>query len=236
MSRALPRRPHLDSLHKQARQLFRAHRSADPEAVQRIRSCIPRLRHASDAAILQEPFRFQSAQCVLAREYGFSNWSKLVQAVDIVRQAETAMLADVDDGLKRGQPIHVLVPEYLADEVAERLSQHCGAQRPLRVHRTERVDNEALIADLTAASVVVSSPDALAFPVMYERLYSPEDLHPLTRLLGQAHAFVNVRRRDERTPLIISGPNSETGEVRDLASMFLTEFYGLYGSMADHRY
>ena len=236
MSRALPRKPHLESLRKQARQLVRAHRAAEPEAIERIRQHIPRLRQASDAVILQEPFSLQAAQCVLAREYGFSNWSSLGEAVDVVRQAEAAMLAEVDDCLRRDQPIHILVPDHLVDEVFERLSEHCGTAPLQRIRRLDRLDNETLVADLARAAVVVGSPDAVGFPVMYERLHSRDDLHPLARLLSGAHAFVNVRRRDERTPLIISGQDEETGEVRDLISMSLTELYTLHGSMADYRY
>ena len=146
------------------------------------------------------------------------------------------MLAEVDDCVRRDQPIHVLVPDHLVDEVFERLSEHCGASPLLRIRRSDRLDSEALVADLTRAAVVVGSPDAVGFPVMYERLDSPDDLHPLARLLSGARAFVNVRRRDEQTPLIIAGQDERTGEVRDLISMSLTELYTLHGSMADYRY
>ena len=71
---------------------------------------------------------------------------------------------------------------------------------------------------------------------MRERLQKPEGPLDFERLLSGAHAFVNVPFRDEKTPSIISGLDEETGVVRELISMYLTEFYGLYGAMIDHRY
>ncbi|MEW6754286.1 MAG: hypothetical protein AB1505_25380 [Candidatus Latescibacterota bacterium] len=239
MSRALPPRPHLDSLRKQARQLCRGLQAADPEALRRIRDSMPQLRRASDAEIAAQGLSLQSAQCVLAREYGFANWAELCRAVDILRQAGPAMVQETDEALARGQSLHVLVPERVAAEAHERLAAHCGGDRVLRIERWVehggRIPRDALLAALAPAPVVVSPPNALAFEIMYERLEAPAGPHPLAGLLGQCRAFVNVPAGDERTPLIISGPDGKGG-ARDLISMYLTEFYGLYGSMADHRY
>ena len=236
MSRALPRRPHLDSLRKQARQLVRMHRAAEPEAAERIRKYMPRSHRVPEATLQQDPFTFQSAQCVIAREYGFHNWGELVKAVDIIRQAQQAMLDEVDGALKRGQPIHVLVPRHVSQEVLVQLAEHCG---PAQVHEVEwpkESPDDVFASDLANAPVVVGSPDALAFPIMYERLRGPDAERALARLTGESHAFVNVPSSDERSPLIISGRDQETGVVRDLISMHLTEFYEFYSSMADHRY
>ena len=72
---------------------------------------------------------------------------------------------------------------------------------------------------------------------MYERLEKPEGPLGFEELLSKAHAFVNQALQDGiLTPLIISGPDEETGRSRDLISMYLTEFYALYGSLADYRY
>ena len=236
MSRALPRKPHLDSLRKQARQLVRAHRAANSEAVQRIRKYMPQLRHVPEAALLQGPFSFQSAQCVLAREYGFHNWGELVKAVDVIRQAEQAMLDEVDSALKRGQPLHVLVPKHVSQEVLERIVEHCGPAQVLGFQWPKKRPDDVLASDLANARVVVGSPHALAFPIMYERLQDSGAQPALTGLVSESRAFVNVPSSDERSPLIISGQDQATGVVRDLISMHLTEFYELYGSMADHRY
>ncbi|MFA6110373.1 MAG: hypothetical protein WDA75_16525 [Candidatus Latescibacterota bacterium] len=237
MSRALPPNPHLDVLRKQARQLFRAYRDGDAEAFGRIRAYIPELRQASDAAIVQQKLSLQSAQCVLAREYGFYNWAELSKAVGIMRQAGPAMLQEADDCLGRGQPIHVLVPEHVADEVWGWLAGHCGSERVLRIFRDSRTPYDTLTAALTKAAVVVGCPHAVAFAVIYERLGQPYAGNlGVIELVAIARAFVNVPFSDERSPLVISAPEGDTDVMRDLASMYLTAFYPLYGSMADHRY
>ncbi len=238
MSRALPRKPHIDSLKKQARQLLQAHREGRSESLRSIRTYMPHLGSLSDEAVLQRPFTLQQAQCVLSREYGFSNWAELVRAVEIIRQAESAMLSQVDAALRKDQPIHVLIPGYMAADIAQRLIAHCGQDRVLLVPRT-RISQEPInvwIDRIAEAAVVVSHPGELGFLHMRERLQKPEGPLDFERLLSGIHAFVNVPFRDEKTPAIISGLDEETGVVRELISMYLTEFYGLYGSMLDHRY
>ena len=190
MSRALPRKPHIDSLKKQARQLLQAHREGQPESLCSIRTYMPHLGSLSDEAILQRPFTLQQAQCVLSREYGFSNWAELVRAVEIIRQAESAMLSQVDAALHKDQPIHVLIPGYMAADVAQRLTAHCGQDRVLLVTR-ESLESVAVWIDRIAeAAVVVSHPGELGFMHMYERLQKPEGPLDFEQLLSRVHAFV----------------------------------------------
>ena len=236
MSRALPRKPHIDFLKKQARQLLQAHREGQPESLRSIRTYMPHLGSLSAEAILQRPFTLQQAQCVLSREYGFSNWAELGRAVEIIRQAESAMLNQVDTALRKGQSIHVLIPERTAADIATRLTAHCGQDRVTLVLQTGEEPVDVQIARIAAASVVVSHPGELGFLHMRERVQKPEGPLDFEGILPGIHAFVNVPFSDEKTPLILSGWDEETDTVRDLISMHLTEFYGLYGSMMDHRY
>ena len=114
MFKQLPRKPHIDSLKKQARQLLKAHQSAQPDAATRIKAHFPRLSTASESAILEAEFSYQDAQYALAREYGFDDWSKLVMTVEILRQ--------VDAAIQQSQPVHVLAPTPQdAEDMAERL-------------------------------------------------------------------------------------------------------------------
>ena len=214
----------------------KAYQSAQPEAAQRIRAYVPRLRAASDPAIFQAEFTLQSAQCVLAREYGFSNWVQLVEAVETIRRAGSDLLPRVDTALQKDQSIHVLIAAHTTEDIAQRLAVHCGQDRVTLVPRKDWGPLDACLSRIAAAAVVVSSPDALAFLTMYERLEKPEGPWAYEEILAKVHAFVNVRLQDEQTPLIISGPDGETGGSRDLISMHLTEFYGFYGSITDHRY
>lgn len=70
-SRRLPERPSVDQLRKQAKDLLRAWRDGDASVVERVHV------HKPQAA---EPV-LADAQLVLAREYGFESWPKLVHHV-----------------------------------------------------------------------------------------------------------------------------------------------------------
>jgi hypothetical protein len=67
----LPERPSLEQLRKQAKDLLRAWRDGDPPVLARIRAQKPK---ATDPMLAD-------AQLVLAREYGFDSWPKLVHHV-----------------------------------------------------------------------------------------------------------------------------------------------------------
>ena len=75
MASTLPPRPHLDHLRRQARDLLRALRAADPAALAR----------AAPYRIGTPPQpapQLAAAQLVIAREYGFASWPKLVEEVE----------------------------------------------------------------------------------------------------------------------------------------------------------
>ena len=63
--------PNIENLRKQAKALLRDWRKDDPEAVSRV----------SEHYSQNEDFGLQEAQFVLAREYGFRNWSVLLEFV-----------------------------------------------------------------------------------------------------------------------------------------------------------
>ena len=67
----LPERPSLQHLRKQAKELLQQLRSGDPSATARLRTY---------KAILADPI-LADAQFVLAREYGFESWPKLVHYI-----------------------------------------------------------------------------------------------------------------------------------------------------------
>jgi uncharacterized protein len=79
----LPARPDLDQLRRQAKDLLRAARRGDPDAVARINA-------AGERIILS------SAQLALAREYGFASWAGLkleVERRDILNSRDLSRLA-----------------------------------------------------------------------------------------------------------------------------------------------
>ncbi|MFT5088572.1 MAG: hypothetical protein ACI8PG_002937 [Planctomycetota bacterium] len=80
-ARTLPPNPSLDHLKKQARDLLKAYQSGDAETLARLRASVPQLAAASDAEIQNAKFALHDAQRILAREYGFENWTDLARAV-----------------------------------------------------------------------------------------------------------------------------------------------------------
>ena len=68
----LPARPSLAQLQKQAKDLLRLHRAADPTAIARFDA----IRQPTGAPILAD------AQFVIAREYGFDTWAKLKHHIE----------------------------------------------------------------------------------------------------------------------------------------------------------
>ena len=77
----LPPNPNLEHLKSQAKKLLKAYRGDSDDAIDRIRSFFPRLANAADVEIQQAEFGLQDAQLVIAREYGFENWSRLKERV-----------------------------------------------------------------------------------------------------------------------------------------------------------
>jgi ankyrin repeat protein len=77
---SLPERPALDKVRRHARELQRAARAGDPDALARIRDHHP--GPVPDAAAL----RRSDAQLVVAREYGFASWTRLRRYLDAVAE------------------------------------------------------------------------------------------------------------------------------------------------------
>jgi hypothetical protein len=97
VSRGLPERPHLDVPKREARELLKAWRAGSPEALDRIRHRHPKFREADHAAISAAKFLLSDAQLVLAREYGFSNWTGLKERVNANTVARLLQDAIRDD-------------------------------------------------------------------------------------------------------------------------------------------
>jgi ankyrin repeat protein len=80
MSKPLPLRPDLEQLKKQAKELVKSHKAGSLEALQRIQENHPGFSAASKAG----KFSLSDAQLVLAREYGFTGWSRLKEHVESI--------------------------------------------------------------------------------------------------------------------------------------------------------
>ena len=76
--------PNLEQLKKQAKDLLKAHKAADPRAALRLRHSDPDLAGCSDTEIFQGKFALKDAQRIIAREYGFDRWADLKRHVEAV--------------------------------------------------------------------------------------------------------------------------------------------------------
>lgn len=99
--KALPARPSLESLQKQAKQLTRDVKKADTSAIERVRAQLP------ESGL---PLSLRDAQLVIAREYGYSGWRDLTAEVArrsghglawAVGEARRVIHDNDIDGLKR---------------------------------------------------------------------------------------------------------------------------------------
>ncbi len=83
-TRSLPDRPNLDQLKIQANELQRGHHDGDRSAGARIGAHHPGMKALSVENVLERPLALADAQLVIAREYGFSNWTQLKQHVEAI--------------------------------------------------------------------------------------------------------------------------------------------------------
>ncbi|MDB4881437.1 MAG: Ankyrin, partial [Gemmatimonadetes bacterium] len=93
-SRALPPRPDLAQQKKQAKELLHAFLAGDPEARKRVRAALPDKQHIALA----------DAQFVLAREYGFTDWSALKQHIDAHVESTRTPLQRLHEAFRRRDP------------------------------------------------------------------------------------------------------------------------------------
>jgi len=81
MARQLPDRPNLDQLKNQAKDLLRAARAQDTDALRRFR-VLPAFVKRSDAELARASLGLHDAQSVIAREHGADSWNDLRERVE----------------------------------------------------------------------------------------------------------------------------------------------------------
>ena len=84
MYRQLPALPSLTQQRHLAKDLCKAWKRGDLEALQRLRDQHPRPQKAAGDGIAPYRFRLSDAQLVLAREYGFACWNDLKQRIELL--------------------------------------------------------------------------------------------------------------------------------------------------------
>ena len=126
--RPLPDSPDLDQLKRQAKDLLRAARDADPAAMPRFRA-LPALQHASDDDLARASLALHDAQSVIAREHGFPSWNALRERVEeLTLDFDTAAREFVVEPLAAIAPGWRLEPPLSVRHLAHRLAR----RRPRR--------------------------------------------------------------------------------------------------------
>lgn len=90
-ARQLPSQPNLEQYRKQAKDLVKARRSADKDALRRIQRYHPRFRTLPEAEFPGCAFALTDAQLVIAREHGFESWPKFVKHIEALAQSGSSI-------------------------------------------------------------------------------------------------------------------------------------------------
>jgi ankyrin repeat protein len=94
-AKKLPVRPHLEQYKKQAKELIKAWKAGEPEAIQRIQKNHPRILNLPKTRFRNAKLALADAQLVLAREHGFESWPKFAKHVEaMMRERAVASLSD----------------------------------------------------------------------------------------------------------------------------------------------
>ena len=140
-SRTLPARPSLEQLRKQAKDLLRLSESGESAAAQRFRNVLAKEAEPSLA----------DAQFVIAREYGFESWPKLVAHVEAInpssRTAQFEQFAkDLASAYRIGEPDALKrLSEMLARHVTQDFVREYVQHRLNALTSTPRSDGDLSI-------------------------------------------------------------------------------------------
>jgi len=81
-AKKLPVRPSLEQYRKQAKELLKACKTGEPDAIQRIKRHHHQASKPNDPGILSGKFALADAQLVIAREYAFESWPKFAKHIE----------------------------------------------------------------------------------------------------------------------------------------------------------
>lgn len=204
----LPVRPSLEQYKNQAKELVRACRLGESDALARMRRHHPRLHTLAEGALRTTQITRTDAQLVLAREYGFESWPKFASHIETLR-----MIREVED-LK--DPLNT----FIAMACVERHGWHGGgtlehAQLILERYpwvATGNIYAAAALAEEEAVRSFLESDPALA-----TTRGGPHDWDALTYLCFSRYLQRDKSRADafERTAqaLLGAGASANTGWI-----------------------
>ena len=231
MSASLPRSPDLHHIRKRAKQLLNEHREGGHSVGERIRHHHARFAGVALSEILAANFSLQDAQLVVAREFGQSNWSRLVAVVDLMQE--------VHQTLERGGSIHVIASDADQAHMFEGLLQpHYSTDQlgllPPYV-RGERV--QAALARSTRIllnmPVLLAEYRILGLTYLLEHRHKPEDPSQVDMHLARTHAIF-PRSVLARKPIVhgIKNHNDEKAEFDHVLELSTKQLGELFGSLS----
>src|SRR5262245_12278161 len=192
MTTSLAAAPNLEQIKKQAKELLKSLRAAEPSGLERLRAKHPEFSSASPEAAARA--KLADAQLVVAREYGFPTWAKL-----------KARVSDLSTELEvlRTAAIEAVNPVGWADMESE-------PDFPVRRARLE----ELLRLHPMLPRMKV---DSHGFTLLHRAAWGPN--LQLADILIAAGADIDARANDRSTPLTmaLSAGNGQGRVARTLA-------------------
>src|SRR6201996_7532546 len=93
-AKSIPTRPNLEQYKKKPKDLLKAYRAADADAIRRVKKNHPRFEKLSEQGFEITKFALADAQLVIAREHGFESWPKFAKHVQEVVRTSAALSLD----------------------------------------------------------------------------------------------------------------------------------------------
>jgi hypothetical protein len=203
----LPNRPSLEHLKNQARDLLKAHAAKDPEALQRLREFVPKFGNMDDSEIAERSFHLSDAYFAIAREYGYTSWTRLKSAVESGKtpRADIPLHERIEDPLFRS------AVDLLDAGEAEALTKLL-TQNPDLVYRHVHFDNMNYFNDPTLLEFIAENP------VRHESM--PQNVVEIARVILEAGAKRNQSAMNMTIALLASGRVSrEQGHQKELIDL-----------------
>jgi ankyrin repeat protein len=194
-TRALPAKPSLAQLRKQAKELLKSYRAGRPAAVAEVE----RFEQDPDAAT----FALADAQRVLARAYGFSSWTKLKNRIDVLSNvdafSQAVQAGDVALVRKLVEVRPALVHEWSGDSTA------ASALRFAVIHRDPEMTRALM--QLGADAYEGIWPHRAA--TMAWNIATDRGFHDILTIISQEQ-----RRRREKSNSPGASVDSRTGAIQ----------------------
>lgn len=209
MSNQLPERPNLDHLREQAKDLLSSYRAGNPAATARVESNLPGFQN------LEGELRLHDAQSVVAREYGFVSWTKLVEHVE-QRLANLNLLQDAATTLTKAaftDKVGLFVDAVNSQPGLARLDLATALawgelETVKRLMTQEKLEEKFGPAEQLPLEYVAYSRVHQADPPRYEGLLE------CARFLLDLGADPNARHDYEGAPIpVLYGASSESGHA-----------------------